>query len=146
MKTALNDYFTKNLFSTVHFFQLRSVDLPDLFEKAIMTTEVKKQDIQKALAEKNTTIVELETKLLASDYDKNVTLLLANGKAKGIVLKATANAYAYTTVQKQVSTSYKALKTDTAMTTAALLQYVKGMVTTKYKGKYSLLSLSKIDL
>lgn len=70
MKTTLNDYFTKNLFSTVHFFQLRSVDLPDAFEKAIMTTEVKKQDIQKAYAEKNTNIVELETKLQAADYDK----------------------------------------------------------------------------
>ena len=38
--------------SNIDFFQLRSVELPTAFEVAIQDTEVKKQDIQKATAEK----------------------------------------------------------------------------------------------
>lgn len=74
-----------------------------------------------------------------------MTLNLASGKAKGIELKATANAYAYTKVQSQVSTSYKALMTDTSMTDAALLQYLKGRVNSQYGGERKVLGLSPID-
>ena len=129
----------------MHFFQLRSVDLPDSFENAIMTTEVKKQDIEKAEAEKNTTKIELETKLLSADYDKNVILNLANGKAESIKLNYAASAYQYTKVQGQICASYKVLKTNTSMTNEGFLQYVKAKVQTNFKGKDHLLSLSKID-
>ena len=47
--------------------------MPDKFEDAIQLTEVKKQDIQKALAEKNKTEVEFETKKLEALYQMNVT-------------------------------------------------------------------------
>ncbi len=52
------------------------VDLPDKFENAIQLSEVKKQEIQKAYAEKNKTIVELETLRLSAEYQRNVTYVI----------------------------------------------------------------------
>lgn len=54
------------------------VDLPDKFENAIQLSEVKKQEIQKAYAEKNKTVVELETLRLTAQYQRNITLVFFN--------------------------------------------------------------------
>lgn len=146
MRTRLNALFEKKLMSKVHFFQLRSVDLPDKFENAIQQTEVKKQDIQKAYAEKNTTIVQLQTNLTAADYDKNVTVNLANGKGVAILTKAKADAYGYKKVQTQMSSSYKALKLDTSMTNAGMLSYLKAKIVSHYNGTDIYLGLAKVDI
>lgn len=50
--------------------------MPDKFENAIQLSEVKKQEIQKAYAEKNKTVVELETLTLSAQYQRNITLVL----------------------------------------------------------------------
>lgn len=90
MQEALNNEFRNSCFSTIDFFQLRSgfkafhsnskiffvVDLPDKFEEAIQLSEVKKQEIQKAYAEKNKTQVELDTQLQIASYQRNITLVL----------------------------------------------------------------------
>jgi len=40
MKKTLDQHFSENFFCYVVYFQLRSVDLPDDFEKSIANTEV----------------------------------------------------------------------------------------------------------
>jgi hypothetical protein len=77
MQTNLNTQFGSACFSAIDFFQLRSVDLPDKFEDAIQLSEVKKQDILKAYAEKNRTVIELDTQKISADYQKNVTIVTA---------------------------------------------------------------------
>ena len=52
MFTQLNDRLRKDVFVEVVFFQLKSVNLPDDYENAIQATEVTKQGILKAKAEK----------------------------------------------------------------------------------------------
>ena len=52
MQIALNETFSQYCYSTVDYFQLKSIDLPDPYESAIQDTEVKRQDIHKADAEK----------------------------------------------------------------------------------------------
>lgn len=89
--------------------------------------------------------MELTTKLMAADYDKNVTLNLANGTAESIKMSYSASAYAYTKVQGQICASYKVLKTNTSMTNDGFLQYVKAKVQTSFQGNDHLLGLSKID-
>ena len=42
MQLALDEMFGKELYSNCEFFQLRSVDLPNDFENAIWSSEVKK--------------------------------------------------------------------------------------------------------
>lgn len=84
------------------------MDLPDKFEEAIQLSEVKKQEIQKAYAEKNKTIVELETLTLTAEYQRNITLVIliysflaiiaiilkniAAGEAQAILAQGLANA------------------------------------------------------
>ena len=63
MHMDLNKTFAEECFSTVEYFQLKSIDLPDEYEKAIQETEVKKQDIIKAQAEKEKVAIELETQI-----------------------------------------------------------------------------------
>lgn len=64
-------------FSYIQFLQLRSVDLPNLFEDAIQESEVKKQDIKKAEAELNKVKVEVDTRIKAAQFQKNVTIVIA---------------------------------------------------------------------
>jgi len=63
MQNKLNKTFAEECFSTVDYYQLKSIDLPDEYEKAIQETEVKKQDIHKAEAEKLKMQIEMETKV-----------------------------------------------------------------------------------
>ena len=51
------------------------MDLPDDFEDAIQLSEVKKQDIQKAEAERSRTQVEIQTKLMTADLNRNITIV-----------------------------------------------------------------------
>lgn len=52
MQENLDKALDHTVFVNVKFFQLRSIDLPDKYELAIQETEVTKQDIYKALAER----------------------------------------------------------------------------------------------
>jgi hypothetical protein len=74
MQFALDEMFKKELYSNCEFFQLRSVDLPNDFENAIWSSEVKKQEIVKAYAQKNKTEVELETLKMTALYSREVVL------------------------------------------------------------------------
>ncbi len=71
----LNRIFSQVCFSNISFLQLRSVDLPNLFEESIQTSEVKKQDIQKAQAELNKVKIEVDTKIKAAEFQKNVAIV-----------------------------------------------------------------------
>ena len=75
MEKALNNEFHIICNANVEFFQLKDVDLPDKFEEAISLTEVHKQDIHKAEAENNKTTIELETKKMMANYQKNITIV-----------------------------------------------------------------------
>lgn len=74
-RQALDTTLRRKVSAICEFFQLRSVDLPDDFENAIQMSEVKKQDIQKAEAERSRTQVEIKTKLMTADLNRNVTIV-----------------------------------------------------------------------
>ena len=64
----LNEIFEQLCYSNIVFLQLRSVDLPNLFEQSIQESEVKKQDILRAKAEQNKIMIEVDTKIKAAEY------------------------------------------------------------------------------
>lgn len=74
----LNKQFSEICYANIQFLQLRSVDLPNQFEDSIQGTEVKKQDIQKAQAELNKVRVEVDTKIKAAQFQKNVVIVRNN--------------------------------------------------------------------
>lgn len=71
----LNRHFNSTCNSNIQFLQLRSVDLPNLFEESIQESEVKKQDIQKALAELNKVRVEVDTRIKSANFQKDVAIV-----------------------------------------------------------------------
>ena len=74
----LDKSFSQICFSNISFLQLRNVDLPNQFEQSIQESEVKKQDIQKAMAELNKVKVEVETQVKSAFFQKNVTIVYKN--------------------------------------------------------------------
>jgi hypothetical protein len=71
----LDKFFSEICYGNIQFLQLRSVDLPDLFEQSIQVSEVKKQDIQKAQAELNKVKIEMDTKIKAAEFQKDVAIV-----------------------------------------------------------------------
>ena len=81
MQKKLNATFAEECFATVDYFQLKSIDLPDDYEKAIQITEVMKQDIHKAQAEKEKMVIELQTKVKQAQINSKVKINKAEGDA-----------------------------------------------------------------
>jgi len=133
-QTKLNEIFTTQCYSTIQFLQLRSVDLPSLFEQAIQESEVKKQDIQKAYAELNKVRVEVDTKIKTADFQKNVTINIAEGEADALLKQNNATIDSLKQVQNTQTTAYSNLKTNLGLSNAALLNFVKAKLIKNYNG------------
>ena len=104
-----------------------------------------KQDIQKAYAEKNKTVIMLLTELMAAEYDQNVTLNLAKGDAQSIIINAQANSVAYKIVQNNMTQLYSQLIANTSMTNLGFLNYLKAKLVKNFDSPNKVVSLSKID-
>lgn len=90
MEDQLKQTFGQVAHAQVPFFQLRSVDLPADFEHAIQDTEVKKQDIQTAMAERENQEVVMETKVLQAQQKAQEIAFQANASAQDVILQANA--------------------------------------------------------
>jgi len=125
-------------YSNIVFLQLRSVDLPDPFENAIQESEVKKQDIQKANAEYNKVKIELDTLIQSAQYQKNITINIAEGNAQSILRQNEADVQTLSRIQNLLADgyviyfsndiklfSYKNIKDRINLTNLELLTYIK---------------------
>jgi len=130
----LNQVFSKVCYSHIQFLQLRSVDLPSLFEQAIQESEVKKQDIQKAYAELNKVRVEIDTKIKSAEFQKNVTINFAEGEAESLLKQNAAQIDSLKQVQNTQTQAYSNLKTNLGLTNQALLNFVKAKLIKTYDG------------
>lgn len=149
----IKDDFQRNLdtqFSTVcqasiQFLQLRSVDLPNLFEEAIQESEVKKQDIKKAEAELNKVKVEVDTKIKSADFQKSVTINIAEGEASALLQQNSAQIDSLRKVQNSKSEAYKNLKQQLGMTNPDLLNFIKAKLVKSYDGNNMALNIKTIE-
>lgn len=130
----MKEQFRKLCFSDIIFLQLRSVDLPNAFETAIQETEVKKQDINIAEAEKKKVQVEVQTLIRSAEYQKNVTINIAEGDAQSILQNNAAHVESYLKVQNSQSDAYKSLKTKLNLNNQDLLKMIKTQVIRDYNG------------
>lgn len=145
MQNALDTHFKSNCYSNIEFFQLRSVDLPDKFEGAIELSEVKKQDIRKAQAEKEKMVVELETTRVKAEYQKNVTINLADGEAQSILAQNKANVDSFKLLATARSQSYQQLIADLDFDAAQLIEFMKAKLVRDYNSKDLTISISGIE-
>ena len=130
----LNLRFDKNCFSNIQFLQLRSVNLPNLFEQSIQESEVKKQDIQKAQAEQNKVKIEIDTKIKAAEYQKNVIINKAEGEAQAIIKQNEAYVDALLRTQNTQTNAFKHLKDTLQLTNENLLDFMKTKIIKEYSG------------
>lgn len=138
----LDKVFVITCYSNIQFLQLRSVDLPNLFEEAIQESEVKKQDIKKAEAELNKVKVEVDTRIKSATFQKDVAINIAEGEASAIVQQNSANTDALRRVQNAQSDAYMKLKAKLGLTNPDLLNFIKTKVVKNYDGNNMALNIN----
>jgi len=141
----LDTQFSKICYSNINFLQLRSVDLPDLFEQSIQDSEVKKQDIQKAQAELNKVRIEIDTRIKSALFQKDVTINKAEGEASALLQKNSAEVDSLKQVQNSQTEAYTNLKSNLNMTNTDLLSFIKTKVLKNYDGQNMALNIQSIE-
>lgn len=142
MEKQLLEDFTAKLFSTVFSFQLRTVDLPKLFEDAIQETEVKKQDVRVAEAEQNSTRVSLQTQLMQAQRRTKVKANKASGFAQSVMLENKADIQQFTATQEKAADSYAAVMGQLDSNQQDLLDYMKVRALRDHPSEKSLIGLN----
>jgi regulator of protease activity HflC (stomatin/prohibitin superfamily) len=131
----LDKIFQQLCYSSIQFLQLRSVDLPSLFEASIQESEVKKQDIQKAKAEQNKIMIEVDTQIKAAEYQKNVIINQAEGEAEAIFKQNKADVESLMKMQETQIGVYKAFKDTLKLDNEKLLNLMKSKLIKGYNGE-----------
>lgn len=121
---------------------MRSVDLPNLFEEAIQESEVKKQDIKKAEAELNKVKVEVDTRIKSAEFQKNVTINIAEGEAEAMLTENKAETDSLKKVQNSQTDSYKKLKQNLELENPDLMKFIKTKVIKTYDGNNLFLNIA----
>jgi len=147
MEKQLKEDFEQKLYATIFSFQLRSVGLPDEFEKAIQKTEVKKQDVHVAEAEMESTKVALETELMKAKRRTRVKENNAEAFSESVMLENTADIEQFQATQEKAAESYKGVLKQLDNKEGELLAYVQSRVLRDHiSDKVTLgLSLPSID-
>ena len=133
-QNELNKIFEDICFSNIQFLQLRKVNLPILFEESIQESEVKKQDIQKAQAEQNKVKIEIDTKIKAAEFQKDVIINQADGEAKAIIKQNDAYVESLLKMQDMQTLAYKNLKESLGLSNEDLLDFMKMKIVKEYDG------------
>lgn len=146
MKAELTKTFTASCHALIEALQLRTVSLPREFELSIQETEVKKQDIEKAKAEKNKVLVECETRVKEAEFQKNVTINTAMGEALKIELNNKAEVERILISQLQQADAYLALKQEMGLNNTELLEFIKTKLIKEYQaGNNMVINLNKFN-
>lgn len=132
MQSDLNATFGDLCYATVDYFQLKSIDLPDKYEVAIQETEVKKQDILTASAEKSKMQIELETKVKQAQIASNININKAEGQASALLQSNQATAESFYKIQKENSNALAAVKKSLNLNSKDLLNYLRAKILKEY--------------
>lgn len=107
------------------FFQLRSLSLPDPYEKEIQNTEVKGQDILKSEKELDRERVKFNTNVAVAELAVNATLESAYGDGNKTVYAAEAQASTVGAVIEMQAIAYAKMKEENDLQNDQLLLYMK---------------------
>lgn len=143
---SLDKSLNTTCFANVQFLQLRSVDLPILFEEAIQESEVKKQDIQKANAELNKVKIELDTLEKAAVIKKEATVNLAEGEAESILKQNDAEVKSLINSQNTQTDAYSTFKDSLRVSNQSLLNFIKTKLIKNYSKDQVALSVSSPEI
>lgn len=125
MKSDLQGSVLEQTWHEVVFFQLRSLSLPDEYEKEIQNTEVKGQDILKSGKELAREQVKFQTNVDIAELAKNATLESAYGQGNKTVYEAEATAQTVGAVISKQAEAYKKMMEDNKMGSEEVLLFMK---------------------
>merc|ERR1719191_2731717 len=92
----------ENMYAECWGLQLMVIDLPDIFEKSIVHTQVQKQSVRTRQNEQISARIHAETTVIKAEYDRKVKVLMAQGHAN----------YTFTTKQAQAHAQRKRIDTE----------------------------------
>ncbi len=124
MQHHLNDVFREGLYAHVEAFQISRVELPDIFQDAIVHSIATKQNITQTLRYKDNMAVTFQTQVMVANQTLEMQVLAANGTASARLERAAANArITQQTVQAEMS-AYDGFARSLGLTPAELLDYL----------------------
>merc|ERR1711871_382643 len=115
----LREVYERDYFSTVVFFQLKDVDLPDQFEHAIQDAEVSRQYQQRAREIQTKAEIEAQTMVIQAEYDAQIKLQEAGAQANATLQQNYYDIAAFNFTQQNRLASYKTLKSQLGWTDSA---------------------------
>jgi len=125
MHGLVRTHFETHGFASVPFLQLRTVQLPDMFEDAIRTTQVRQQGINIAKMRQRSSAVSFETDLIKAEQAVKVMKNEATAQATSVIYKNDAYCSQYRFFQETQGEALKNLMQSTGWTPSHLLQYLK---------------------
>ena len=141
MMQALNTTMETECFSSIQFFQLSGVDLPNKFEDAISETQIRDQDIITANADKNNVGIELITAISKAQIQQSVAINEADAIAQADVQKNSAAMQSFYDIVTRQSSAYSLLKSSLNMNNDQLVKYVRAQAINEYNQKDIVVSL-----
>lgn len=142
MESGLKKDFEQWLYSTIFSFQLRAVGLPTEFEDAIQLTEVKKQDVQVANAEQNSTHVSLDTQLMQAKRRTKIKLNKGEAVAASTILAVNADIAQYNATQIKSANGYSGIISSLGGKEQDLLAYMQARVLRDHASEKTTIGLS----
>ena len=109
---------------------------------AIQESEVKKQDIKKAEAELNKVRIEIDTRIKSAEFQKNVTINIAEGEAQAMLTENQAETDSLKKVQNSQTASYTKLKQNLVLENVELINFIKTKVIKTYDGNNLFLNIA----
>eukprot|EP00812_Abedinium_dasypus_P009581 NODE_3263_length_809_cov_393.672414.p1 GENE.NODE_3263_length_809_cov_393.672414~~NODE_3263_length_809_cov_393.672414.p1 ORF type:complete len:233 (+),score=87.18 NODE_3263_length_809_cov_393.672414:3-701(+) len=142
LESELKKLFSNVAFADIAFFQLRSVSLPSAFEEAIQLTEVKKQDIRTAMAERDIKEVAMTTQVLQAQQEALAIGFKANATAQAKLLNMEAFVQQYNLAQRLQAESFAGLKQKLGDDEMKLLEYMRTRAMRDHPQSNTVVSLS----
>lgn len=92
MQHFLNSDFTRKLYASVDALQIETIELPALFQEAILESIKMKQSIHATVKYRENMDVTFQQQAMVAGQNKNQTITIAHGEASRIMEAALANA------------------------------------------------------
>lgn len=124
MQDSLNHYVSSNLHMNVETLQIILVELPQLFEDAILESISVKQNITRMEKAKQNMMVTFQTQIMAAKQQANQTVALAQGTSQQILAQQNAESTVLTQNVDAEVNAYTKIKDQLALEGTSLLEYV----------------------
>jgi len=117
------DRALKRTYADCWGLQLMIIELPDLFEKSIVKTQVNNQKIATRQFQQEATSVRAQTSVIAAEYQRKVTVIKANGMANYTFTTKEAKAHARFNTLSVEAKIVKSIKETMDLSTSDLITY-----------------------